>query len=140
MLPHHSVRAPFRMGRWSARFCQPVRYSVVLPAAWVSAVDQTRGSKSAEVRRIWEVYDECLQVVHPRFWGEICTALLAGDVSLAWNVWSFSVEVSLVRAFIAAGGSLPASGVRLGRGSAQFKMVALGGSVVGTLRSDIFWL
>ena len=52
----------------------------------------------------------------------------------------FSVEVSLVRAFIAAGGSLPASGVRLGHGSAQFRMVALGGSVVGTLRSDIFWL
>ena len=32
---------------------------------------------------------------------------------------------------------MPASGLRLGRGSAQFRMVALGGSVVGTLRYDI---
>ena len=83
VLPHHSVRASFRMGRWTARFCQPIRYSVIWPAAWVSAKDKTRSSKSAEVRRIWEVYDECLQVVHPGFLEEIRTALLAGDVSLA---------------------------------------------------------
>ena len=47
--PHHSVRASFRVGGWSARFCQPVRYSVVWPAAWVSAIDKARSSKSAEV-------------------------------------------------------------------------------------------
>ena len=69
MIGHHSVRASFRMGRWPARFCQPIRYSVIWRAAWVSAKDKTRGSKSAEVRHIWEVYDECLQVVHPYFLG-----------------------------------------------------------------------
>ena len=137
MLPHHSVRASFRMGRWPARFCQPIRYSVIWPAALVSAKDKTRSSKSAEVRRIWEVYDECLQVVHPGFWEEIRTALLAGDVSLAWNAWFFSKEVSLFRSFIAAGGPMPTSGLRLGRGSAKFRMVALGGLVVVKLRSDI---
>ena len=51
---------------------------------------------------------------------------LAGDVSLAWNIWSFSAEVHLVRASISADGPLPASGVRLGRGSAQFRTVAVG--------------
>ena len=69
------------------------------------------------------------------FWYEIRTALLAGDVSLAWNVWSFSAELSLVRAFLDAAGSLP--GVRLGRGSAQFRMVAVGGPVVGKFPPDI---
>ena len=32
---------------------------------------------------------------------------------------------------------MPSSGLRLGRGSAQFRMVALGGPVVGKLRYDI---
>ena len=67
VLPRHSVRASFRLGRWSVKFCQPVSFSVIWPAAWISAVDRTRSSKAAEVRRIWEVYDECLQVVHPGF-------------------------------------------------------------------------
>ena len=78
-----------------------------------------------------------MQVVHPGFGEEIRTALLAGDVSLSWDVWSFSVEVSLVRAFLAAGGPMPASSLRFGRGSAQFKMVALGGAVGGKLPYDI---
>ena len=137
ILRHHAVRASFCLGRWSAKCCQPVRYSVVWPATWVSAVDKTRKSRSAEVRRIWEVYDECLQVVLPDFWEGIRSALLAGDVSLAWGVWSFAAETSLVRAFLVAGGTLPASGVRLGRRLARLKLVALGGPVVGKLRNDI---
>ena len=52
VLPHHSLRASFRLGRWSAKFCHPVTCSVIWPAAWVSAVDRTRSFKSAEVRRI----------------------------------------------------------------------------------------
>ena len=39
--------------------------------------------------------DECLQVVHSSFWEGVRSALLAGDVSLAWNVRSSSAEVSL---------------------------------------------
>ena len=54
VLPHHSVRSSFLMGRWSAKFCQSVSYSVIWPAAWVSAVDKTLSSKSAGVRRIWK--------------------------------------------------------------------------------------
>ena len=50
VLPRHSVRASFGMNRWSARVCQPVRFSVIWLAALVSAVDKTRSSKSAEVK------------------------------------------------------------------------------------------
>ena len=96
VLPHHSVRASFGVGRWSAQICKSVRFPVVWPAAWVSAVNKSRGSKSSEVRRIWEVYDECLQVVQPGFREGVRSALSSGDVSLAWSVWSYSAEVSLV--------------------------------------------
>ena len=137
ILPHHSLRASFCLGWWSTRCCQALRYSVVWPAAWVSAVGKTRNSKSAEGRRTWEVYDDCLQVVYAHFWDGIRGALLAGDVSLAWSVWSFVAETSLVRAFLAAGGTLPTSGVRFGRGLARFKTVTLGGPLVGKIRFDI---
>ena len=68
------------------------------------------------VRRIWEVYDESLSLVHPAFWEGIRSSLLAGDVSAAWSIWSFSAEVFLVRAFVSSGGPVPGSGFRLGRG------------------------
>ena len=99
ILPHYAVRASFSVGRWSAEVCLPVRSSVLWPAAWVSCVDKSRGSKSVEVRRIWEVYDESLSFIPPAFWRGIRSSLLAGDVSYAWRVWSFFAEVSLVRAF-----------------------------------------
>ena len=37
------------------------------------------GAKSVEVRRIWEVYDESLSLVHPAFWEGIRSSFLAGD-------------------------------------------------------------
>ena len=74
-----------------------------------------------------------MQVVHPCFWEGVRSAHLAGVFSLAWN----SAEISPVRAFISADGPLPASGVRLCLGSAQFKTVAVEGPVVGKLRADI---
>ena len=30
-------------------------------ASWLPAIDKSRGSKSVEVQRVWEVYDERLQ-------------------------------------------------------------------------------
>ena len=53
------------------------------------------------------------------FWEGVRSSLLSGDVSLAWSIWSYSAEVSLVHAFVSVGGPVPASGVRLGRGSAS---------------------
>ena len=115
----------------------PVRSSVLWPAAWVSCVDRSRGSKSVEVRRIWEVYDESLSFIPPAFWRGIRSSLLAGDVSYAWRIWSFFAEVSLVRAFVASGGLVSESGFRLGRGAARFRYVSIGGPVVRKLRSDL---
>ena len=137
ILPHYAVRASFSVGRWSAKVCLPVRSSVLWPAAWVSCVDKSRGSKSVEVRRIWEVYDESLSFIPPAFWRGIRSSLLAGDVSYAWRIWSFFAEVSLVRAFVTSGGPVSESGFRLGRGAASFRYVSIGGPVVGKVRSDL---
>ena len=78
-----------------------------------------------------------MSLVHPAFWEGIRSSLLSGDVSSAWSIWSFSAEVSLVRAFVGSGGPTPESGFRLGRGAAQFRCVPIGGPVVGRLRSDL---
>ena len=137
ILPHYAVRASFSVGRWSAKVCLPVRSSVLWPAAWVSCVDKSRGSKSVEVRRIWEVYDESLSFIPPAFWRGIRSSLFAGDISYAWRIWSFFAEVSLVRAFVASGGPVSESGFRLGRGVARFRYVSIGGPVVRKVRSDL---
>ena len=79
------------------------------------------------------MYDESLSLVPPAFWEGIRSSLLAGDVSSAWRIWSFSAEVSLVRAFVGSGGPVPESGFRLGRGAARFRYVPIGGPVVGKL-------
>ena len=129
ILPHYAVR--------SARVCLPTRFSVLWPAAWVACSDKSRSSKSVEVRRIWEVYDESLLSVHPAFWEGVRSSLLAGDVSSAWSIWSFSAEVSSVRAFVGSGVPVPESGFRLGRGAAQFRYVPIGGPAVGKVRSDL---
>ena len=136
-MPHYAVRASFSMGRWSAKACLPVRFSVLWPAAWVPYADKSRSSKSVEVRRIWDVYDESLSLVHPAFWEGIRSSLLAGDVSSAWRIWSFFAEVSSVRAFVASGGPVSESGFRLGRGAARFRYVPIGGPVVRKVRSDL---
>ena len=88
IFPHYAVRASFSVGRWSAKVCLPARSSVLWPAAWVSCLDKSKGSKSVEVRRIWEVYDESLSFIPPFLRG-IRSSLLAGDVSYAWRIWSF---------------------------------------------------
>ena len=137
ILPHYAVRASFSMSRWSAKACLPARFSVLWPAAWVSCADKSRGSKSVEVRRIWEVYDDSLSFIPPAFWRGIHSSLLAGDVSSPWRIWSFFAEVSLVRAFVSSCGPVPESGFRLGRGAARFRYVPIGGPVVGKLRSDL---
>ena len=49
--PHLAVRALFDYDRWES---------------WVSQLDKTRGSNSAEVQRVWEVYDERLQFMSRR--------------------------------------------------------------------------
>ena len=58
--PHLAVRTLFDSDRWCCRVSQPVRFSPLWPASWLLAVDKSRGSKSVEVRSVWEIYDERL--------------------------------------------------------------------------------
>ena len=79
--PHLAVRSWFAAERWTARVTQPARFTTLWPSSWLSAVDKTRDSKSAEVRRVWEIFDERLQVVPAEDVLRLDGALLDGDVS-----------------------------------------------------------
>ena len=59
--PHLAVRTLLDYGRWSCRVTQPVRCYPLWPASWLPAVDESGGSKSVEVRRVWEIHDDRLQ-------------------------------------------------------------------------------
>ena len=58
------------------------------------AVDKSRSSKSVEVQRVWEVYDERLQFMSRQDALLLDESLDAGDVSRAWLVWSRSAEAA----------------------------------------------
>ena len=45
----------------SLRVTQSVQRTPLWPASWLPAIGKSRGSKSAEVLRAWEDYDERLQ-------------------------------------------------------------------------------
>ena len=98
------------------------------------AVDKSRSSKSVEVQRVWEVYDERLQFMSCRDALLLDAALAAGDVSQAWAVWSSAAESALVDAYCFSGGPLPSRGLVLGRGRASFRVVKLGGHKVRKAR------
>ena len=98
-VPHLAVRALF--ARWSCRVTQLVQRSPLWPAFWLPAIDKSRNSKSAEVRRVWEIYDDRLQFMSR-------VDALALDASLkAWLVWSSAVEAALADAYQLAGGLVP---------------------------------
>ena len=59
--PHLAVRTFFDCCRWTCRVTQPVQRTPIWRASWLPAVDKGRSSKSVEVQRVWEVYDERLQ-------------------------------------------------------------------------------
>ena len=133
--PHFAVRTWFGASRWTARVTQPFRYTPVWPACWVHAVDRSRSSRSAEVRRVWEVYDERLSLVRAGDMLSLENALYSGDVSGAWLAWSSAAEDALVEAYCLAGGPVPDRGFHLGRGAARFNRVRLGGPKVRKARA-----
>ena len=57
--PHLAIRTLFDSCRWESRVTQSVQRTPLWPASWLPAID--KGSKSVEVQRVWEVYDERLQ-------------------------------------------------------------------------------
>ena len=133
--PHLAVRTWFVADRWTACVTQPRRFTPLWPASWVSSVDRSRTSKSAEVRRIWDVYDERLGWVDADDAFTVDSAIASGDVSGAWLAWSNAAEGALVDAFCLAGGPVPERGFCLGRGLACFNRVRLGGPKVRRVRA-----
>ena len=59
--PHLAIRTLFDCCRWESRVTQSVQRTPLRPASWLPAIDKSRGSKSVEVQRVWEIYDERLQ-------------------------------------------------------------------------------
>ena len=60
-------------------------------------------SKSVEVQRVWEVYDERLQFMSRHDAVQLDESLGAGDVFRAWLVWSGAAEAALVDAYLFCG-------------------------------------
>ena len=134
--PHLAVRALFDNERWSCCVTQPVRFSPLWPASWLPAFDESRGSKSLEVRRVWEIYDDRLQFMSQRDAFLLNDSLDAGDVSQAWLVWSRAAETALADACCFSGGPAPCQGLALGRGFSRFRHVRLGGYKVRKVRCN----
>ena len=84
------------------------------PPAWLPTVDKGRSSKSVEVQRVWENYDERLQFMSRHDAMQLDESLDAGDVSRAWLVWSRAAEVALADAFRFSGGPVSLGSLFLG--------------------------
>ena len=132
--PHLAVRTLFDCCRWTCSVTQVVQCTPLWPASWLPAVDKSRGSKSVEVQRVWEIYDERLQFMSRQDALLLDASLAAGDVSQAWAVWSGAVESALADAYRFSGGLLPSRGLVLGRGRASFRVVKLGGHKIRKAR------
>ena len=134
--PHLAVRALFDYGRWESWVTQPVRCTPLWPASWLAVVDKSRGSKSVEVQRVWEIYDERLQFMSRQDASLLDESLDRDDVSLAWSVWSRAAESALADEFRFSGGPLSSKGLILGRGAAFLSLVQLGGPRVRRARAN----
>ena len=99
IVPHLAVRASFLYSSWTCQVSQPVKRTPLWPASWLPALDKTRSSGSVEVQRVWEIYDERLQFMSREDALGLDGALLCGDVSRAWMVWSSAAESALADAF-----------------------------------------
>ena len=109
------VRVLIILGGWRGFLCL---YSVraLWPASWLPVLDKSRGSKAAEVQRVWDKNDDRLQFMSRDDALNLDGSLANGDVSLAWMSWSSAVEAALADAYRFAGGPVPDSGLVLGRG------------------------
>ena len=129
-----TVRASFAYSSWTCQVSQPVKRTPLWPASWLPALDKFRGSRSVEVQRVWDIYDERLQFMSREDALGLDGALLCGDVSRAWMIWSSAAENALADAFRFAGGPVPARGLVLGRGVIRVRTVRLGGPIVRSVR------
>ena len=128
--------ALFDCCRWTCQITQPVQRTPLWPASWLPAVDKGRGSKSVEVQRVWEAYDDRLQKMSRQDAMRLDESLDADDVSRAWLVWSGAAEIALADAFRFSGGPVTTRCLVLGRRSALFRVVRLGGLMVKRAREN----
>ena len=128
--PHLALRTLLDCCRWDCRITQPVQRTHLSPASWLLAIDKGRGSKSVEVQRVWGVYGKRLQFMSRQDALQLDESLDADDVSRAWLVWSGAPEAALADAFRICGGLV------IGRGSALFRIVWLGGHMVKKARGN----
>ena len=115
----------------------PVQRTSLLPASWLPVLDKGRGSKSVEVQRVWEIYDDRLQFMSRQDALLLDESLDAGDVSQAWLVWSGAAETALADAYRFSGDPAPNRGLVLGRWRARFRVVRLGGRKVRKVRGSV---
>ena len=134
--PHLAVRTLFDCCRWTGRVTQPVQRIPLWPASWLPAIDKSRGSKSVEVQKVWEVHDERLQFMSRQEALQLDESLDTDDISRAWLVWSGAAEAALAGAYRFSGVSpflvrvwFLAGGV-LRFGSSDLVVTGFGGRVV----------
>ena len=131
------LRTHFECSRWTCRVTQPVQRTPLWPASWLPDVDKSRGSKSVEVQKVCEIYDDRLQLVARLDAKCLDDSLGVGDVSRAWLVWSAAAETALADAYRFAGGPVPDRGLIMGGGTARFRVVRLGGPQVRKARGNV---
>ena len=136
IVSHFAVRAHFDCSRWTCRATQPVHRTSLGPSFCLPGVDRGRSSKSVEVLRVWEIYDDRLQFMKRSDALLLRDCLMRGDVTAAWFVWSAAAEEALADAFRLAGGSVPEKGLVLGRGCVRWRAVTLGGPRIRGARGD----
>ena len=105
--PHFPSLPPFLASRWTVEILRPVRFSPLWPASWLAAVNKTRASKSADVRRIWEVFDKTIKFIPVSLAIAIRDALVERNACAAWTAWSNAAEMVFYHAFCLAGGPIP---------------------------------
>ena len=136
IVPHLAVRTHFEGTWWTCRDTQPVQRTPLWPASWLPALDKSGDSKSAEVQRVWEIYDDRLKFMARLDTLSLDESLGAGDVCRAWLVWSSAAENALADAYRFAGGPVPERSVIIGRGTARMCVVRLGGPEVRKVRRN----
>ena len=111
----------------SLRLCSALPFGLLLGCLLLIKVEVP------SLSRFGEIYDEGLHFMSRQDALLLDDFLDAGDVSRAWLVWSGAVESALADAYRFSGAPLP-RGLDLGRGSASFRVVRLGGHKVRKAR------
>ena len=56
VVPHFDFRTCFDCSRWLVKVSLLVHRTPLRPASWLPVLDKGRGSKAAEVQRVWDIY------------------------------------------------------------------------------------